>query len=71
MVSRVACDTCPLAIAVPSADPKYVAEPISMSRPALAALTVECVAPQSDITNPVKPIWSRSAVVRVSGLSHA
>ena len=42
-----------------------------MSSPAFAEPTVEWVAPQSDMTKPVKPIWLRSAVVSVSGFSHA
>ena len=42
-----------------------------MSRPALADATVEWVAPQSDMTRPPKPIWSRRAVVSVSGFWHA
>ena len=42
-----------------------------MSSPAFADATVECVAPQSDMTKPVKPICLRSAVVSVSGFSHA
>ncbi len=60
-----------LVIAVCRALPKYVPEPISMSRPALAEAAVEWVPPQSDMTKPPKPIWLRSAVVSVSGFSHA
>src|ERR1700761_8743639 len=43
---------------------------ISMSRPALMKATL-CTAPQSEVTKPLKPIWSRRIVVRVSLLPQA
>ena len=42
-----------------------------MSMPALAEATVECVAPQSDMTKPSKPYSFFSSVVRSSGFSQA
>ena len=44
---------------------------ISRSSPAFAAATVECVAPQSDITNPSKPNSPLSHVSSSVGFSQA
>jgi hypothetical protein len=57
MSSRRDIGTCPSCTAVFNGAVKYWPglTSISMSSPALAAATVECVPPQSDITKPVKP----------------
>ena len=47
--------TSPLSTAFLSASPKKPLPGISWSSPARAALTVLCVPPQSDITQPLKP----------------
>ncbi len=44
---------------------------MSMSRPALADAAVECVAPQSEVTKPVKPNCWRSTVLSVYGFWQA
>ena len=68
----VAADTEPDDTALASALPKNPSLPgMSMSSPALAAAAVECVPPQSDVTNPVKPNCWRSTVVSRFGFWHA
>lgn len=63
--SIVAAGTAPDATALSGAPAKRVRIGISMSNPPLAVSTVDCVAPQSDMTSPPKPN-SRLRTVRSS-----
>lgn len=67
---RWSSETSPSSTAFFSRAPKYSPVGISMSSPASSEAPVLCVAPQSDITQPVKPHSSRSSVVSRSVFSH-